>query len=83
MKKDQEQEGQGEKSWYSSTNNDNSNISGTVYMPGGVLSAFHELFHFIIQYLIEVDILIFLIVIGNSKFNIEGTSLWSELRYNS
>ena len=83
MKKDQEQEGQGEKSWYSSTNNDNSNISGTVYMPGGVLSAFHELFHFIIQYLIEVDTLIFLIVIGNSKFSIEGTSLWSELRYNS
>lgn len=83
MKMDQEQEGQGEKSWYSSTNNDNSNISHTVNMPGSVLSAFRELFHFIIQYLIEVDILIFLIAIGNSKFSIEGTSLWSELRYSS
>ena len=51
-RKDQEQEGQGEKSWCCSTDNDDSNISSTVYMPGTVLSAFHEWFHFTIQYLI-------------------------------
>ena len=52
-RKDQEQGGQGEKSWCCSTDNDNGNISSTVYVPGSVLSAFHELFHFIIQYLIR------------------------------
>ena len=37
--------------------------------------------YFISSYstLLEIDILIFLIVVGNSKFSVEGTSLWSEV----